>query len=190
MGKVSCGSNKGKWSYLYAGRPTTRLEQKSLTTFFKKTYLKPHSVCRVHIELERSRDLGYQRQPSPQMDRFRALGIDRAVENAELQVFGLNDFDHHHRRSSRTYDVYFTVNHHSRMMCTSPWSAGQVGEGAERAATRPSWVEAQPIRLREEPSGDGTNAREGLYLFYFALFAFGCNCQQSSLGQRPIKAKF
>ena len=42
-------------------------------------------TCRVHIELERSRDLGYQRQPSPQMDRFRALGIDRAVENAELQ---------------------------------------------------------------------------------------------------------
>ena len=39
----------------------------------------------MHIELERSRDLGYQRQPSPQMDRFRALGIDRAVENAELQ---------------------------------------------------------------------------------------------------------
>ena len=85
--------------------------------------------CRMHIELERSRDmsLGYRdRQPSPQMDRsvvfflctphilltltpiehtnslserektrnknnsfhsdrFRALGIDRAVENAELQ---------------------------------------------------------------------------------------------------------
>lgn len=44
---------------------------------------------RVHIELERNRDMGYQRQPSPQMDRFRALGIDRAVENAELQVLRL-----------------------------------------------------------------------------------------------------
>ena len=57
--------------------------------------------CRVHIELERNRDMGYQRQPSPQLDRhatasfckkflklisrFRALGIDRAVENAELK---------------------------------------------------------------------------------------------------------
>ena len=29
--------------------------------------------------------MGYRRQPSPQMDRFQALGIDRAVENAELQ---------------------------------------------------------------------------------------------------------
>ena len=120
MGKVSCGSNKGKWSYLYADRPTSRLEQKSLTTSFKKTALKPHSGRRVHIELERSRDLGYQRQPSPQMDRFRALGIDRAVENAELQVFGLKNFDHHHCLSPRTYDAYITVNHHVRMMCTSP----------------------------------------------------------------------
>ena len=30
MGEVSCGSNKGKWSYLYA-RPAARLEQKNLS---------------------------------------------------------------------------------------------------------------------------------------------------------------
>ena len=29
MGEVSCGSHKGKWSYLYAG-PTSRLQQKEL----------------------------------------------------------------------------------------------------------------------------------------------------------------
>ena len=62
-------------THLLAGPLERKQEKKS----------KIHCNCRVHIELERSRDLGYQRQPSPQMDRFRALGIDRAVENAELQ---------------------------------------------------------------------------------------------------------
>lgn len=95
MGEVSCGSHKGKWSYLYAGGYVSRLQQKNLSLLRHICWLhlerkqekksKIHCNCRVHIELERSRDLGYQRQPSPQMDRFRALGIDRAVENAELQ---------------------------------------------------------------------------------------------------------
>jgi len=48
-----------------------------------------HENDRMQIELERTRDMsmsremGYNRQPSPQLDRFRALGIDRAVENAD-----------------------------------------------------------------------------------------------------------
>ena len=107
MGKVSCGSNKGKWSYFYADRPTSRLEQKSLTTFFKKT-------CFRNDPLVAGYTLSWSDRGTSVTSGSRLLrwtGSERSASTAPSRTQSCRFL------ASRTL---ITADHHARMMCTSP----------------------------------------------------------------------